>query len=186
MTSNVWYASLQFLVCTYGRLMHSFSVEGLNKLQPGGALVVGLHTYNTTDISLAALHGQRMTGRVVYALMHRPFMYAQPWLVWLGLVPGAAPPLESLPVTAPDHYLTPHMFIAQGSGRLPSICSAAGASWRVFLEVRRSSSCIARKTGNTHTRCIGVRTVGRREWALQKCVLLCAYAQMCLPQWSIC
>jgi len=83
------YSLAQSVLCMYGRLVHNFGIEGAEKIPAdSAALFVGLHTYSTMDIAIAALEGQRVTGKVVYAMMHRTFINIQPWLVYLGLLPG--------------------------------------------------------------------------------------------------
>lgn len=70
------------------QLFHGFKVVGAEKLPKDGALMVGFHSTHNQDVVTGVIGMYDATGRVPRGLLHRMVFLFNPWVGYLGLVPG--------------------------------------------------------------------------------------------------
>jgi len=80
-----------FLIWPFNQFFHrlTFDTGAAEKLDPSkGFLSIAMHTTHNADIGFSITGTQKHFGRVIRGLVHRNVMLFNPWLAYMGMVPG--------------------------------------------------------------------------------------------------
>jgi len=88
--SGFLYSLISFLFYRVAQLFHGYEAIGLEKLPPKseGCLLVSMHTTHNADIFTQGMMVCDRTGRAPRGLIHRRVFQFNPWVKYLGMVPG--------------------------------------------------------------------------------------------------
>jgi len=78
------------LIWPFNQFFHRITFpNAYEKCDPNkGYLTIHMHTTHNADLSLGIIATQKYFGRVVRGLVHRNVMLMNPWLAYMGMVPG--------------------------------------------------------------------------------------------------